>query len=180
MSAERGFVNSSEIAKNQDNNVVTRNFQAQMGEVDDVQVVQHYGSSGEDSNPPVGANLAVVIIGNYKITVAEDDGILDDTLSPGEKIVYGSDAGAITSFIRFLKTGILEINGNADFAVRFSELETAFNQLKTDHDALLNEHDLHTHGGVEPGAGTSSAAGTALSPSSADISGAKIDTIKVP
>ena len=69
------------------------------------------------------------------------------------------------------KDGEIILNQGSDFAVRFSALETAFNQLKSDYDA-------HTHPYVDTPIGPSTTSATA--PSTADISGAKIEEIMVP
>jgi len=102
-------------------------------------------------------------------------GFLDSNNIPisdkGEVRIYSRDSGGnIVALIHVKKDGIIEINGNADFAVRFSELETAFNQLKSDH-------DTHQHSGVDTGSGTS---GPPVSGSTADISGAKVEEVKLP
>ena len=81
-------------------------------------------------------------------------------------------------------------NEGTDFAVRYNELETAFNQLKQDFDDFVSQiYGLHTH----PAITTATVGATAVvgkvtltptadgigSPSSADVSNAKIDNIMV-
>lgn len=112
------------------------------------------------------ANIEINPDGEYLLTTpkatikADKDG----------NIELENDAG---SFLNLTDGTIAELMGNADFAVRYSELETAFNQLKSDF-------DNHTH--LVPGvtSGSFSATATAPTNSTADISGAKIDEIKVP
>jgi len=79
---------------------------------------------------------------------------------------------------------VWEINGNADFAVRFGALETAYNQLKSDFDTFVTTYNSHIHittATVGPTAvpGVISPTVSTGSPSTGDISGAKVDNIKV-
>lgn len=62
------------------------------------------------------------------------------------------------------------LNGGSDWAVQFSALQTAFDELKT-------AFNTHKHTGVTVGAGVSGITDTL---SAADISLAKINTVKVP
>jgi hypothetical protein len=155
----------------QDDTVTTRVIQAQFTQEDDKQEVQQWRLSGFDSSPSPGVKGLIVDMGDgYKVSVAEKDGLTDSGLNPGERKVYSDLDGVLKAFVKFLNTGILELNGNADFAVRYTDLETAFNQLKADFDA-------HTHGGVTSGAAFTSAIAVG---STADITPAKITTVKVP
>jgi hypothetical protein len=88
----------------------------------------------------------------------------------GERKLYSQDGGLIKAFINLLVGGDIELNGNANTAVAFAALETAFNQLKSDF-------NTHTHTGVTTGPGVS---GTPSTPSAADMSGAEVDTVKLP
>ena len=65
--------------------------------------------------------------------------------------------------------GTLELNGSADNAVRFSDLKTAFDQLKSDF-------DLHNH----PTAPVGPVSTPSTAPSTADIDPAKVDEVKLP
>ena len=79
---------------------------------------------------------------------------------------------------------------STDYAVRYNELETAFNQLKDDHDDLVNKYNTlvgffngHTHSGVESGSSNTNAVSGAASTDSAttaDIRDAKIENINMP
>lgn len=82
----------------------------------------------------------------------------------------------------------IELGGDTDFMVRFSELETAYNQLKSDHDDTVGKFNalldlikttwvpVPNDGGAALKAGAASL--QAASNSTGDISGAKIDEIK--
>lgn len=72
-----------------------------------------------------------------------------------------------------------------DFAVRFNELETAFDELKDDYNNFItNNYNLHTHdvAGVQAGGSTATAAVTnnTGTESQADISDAKIENFEMP
>ena len=82
-----------------------------------------------------------------------------------------------------IESDFIEIGGDTDFMVRFSELETAYNQLKDDHDALVSTFNAHIHittatVGATPIPGVIAPTTTMEVPSTGDISGAKIDEIK--
>lgn len=166
-----GTVTGREFKENRDGTNLRLLLQVQVTDSDDVQTVEYMATSGEDSNPPNGSKVLIVGIGSaYKIAIAADDNI-EPTMLEGEKKLYSIEAGAIAAFINFLQSGIIELNGNADFAVRYNALETAFNQLQSDFDG-------HSHL-YTPGTGTPTQ--TSGPPAStADITAAKVDTVKVP
>ena len=63
--------------------------------------------------------------------------------------------------------------------VRFSELETGFNELKDDFNNFISTvYNTHIHPGVLSGGASTSPTPSTGSSSSADISAAKIDEIK--
>lgn len=164
-----GKITGFEIKENQDNPVSKLMLQVEVTDPDDIQSIQAMSRSGEDSNPPNGSTVTILNVSDsFKLIVASDDGIVP-SMGQGEKKLYSVSGGAIAAFMNFLTTGVIEINGNADNAVRFSNLETAFNQLKADY-------NLHVHalaGGV----------GVASPPSpttTADMSSAKVDEVKLP
>ena len=126
------------------------------------------------------------------IALGANDGIVPES-DPGEYKIYSSAGGVIKAFFKLFNTGlsrleslvielfssgntkieagatleligsIIEINGNTDFAVRFSVLQTAFNQL-------LADHNSHKHGG-----------GAAVdTPSTADITLAAVNNVRLP
>ena len=94
------------------------------------------------------------------------------------------------SYIKIKKDGTVEMLGDADNMVRYSKLETAFNQLKQDFDTLVSTFNAHIHTpvivGVSGGSGAPAVGvpgptpttATTVSPSTADITGAKIEEIK--
>lgn len=86
--------------------------------------------------------------------------------------------------ITLTPAGVLELNGNADFVTAFTDMETAFNQLKTDFNNLTTAYNTHIHvttatigAGATPGVlSPTLITGT---PSTADMSSAKVNDVKV-
>lgn len=116
---------------------------------------------------PLGL-IRLLPTGAIEINSTDINGAIKGTvkiLNTGD-IEMEASAGGATQNLK--NDGQAEINGTGDHAVRFAELETAFNQLKSDFDAHMHTGNL--------------AAPTSppLAPSTADISPAKIDTIEVP
>ena len=127
-----GIITGREITTNRDGTNQRVMLQVQMSNPDDIQTVEYVSLPGQDENPINGSRVYIIEVANsYKIGIAVDDGV-DPWGDPGEKRVYSTDAaGAIQAFINLLKTGIIEINGNADFAVRFTALETQMQLMVT-------------------------------------------------
>lgn len=92
------------------------------------------------------------------------------------------DAGAEQNYIYLRADGTIEVGGSADNMVRYSELETAFNDLKSDHNRLAAKWDAFTAAYVPGSPATvglpATLAGSAVGASTADITPAKIDEIK--
>lgn len=98
--------------------------------------------------------------------------------APGELRLFSLDStGAEKTYQWFKKDGTIEILGNTDNMVRYSELETAFNQLKLDFNRLVTAYNAHIHSGgtIMGSTGTTTVPGSS---SSADITPAKINEIK--
>lgn len=199
MDLQIGKITGYEIKKNRDgeNNVLL--LQVEVSDPDDIQTIEFYQAAGQDSNPPTDSLVAFLAAGNaWKIALGANDGIVPEK-EPGEYKIYSSASGVIKAFFELLKTGLarlsatiieilspetikiestgiteingssVNINGNSDNAVRFSELEIAFNQLK-------NDFDQHFHSGVQSGNSTT----PPPIASTADITGAKVDEVKLP
>lgn len=102
----------------------------------------------------------------------------------GESRMFSTDEDGNEVFSIHLKNdGTAEIGGDADNMVRYSKLEEAFNQLKQDFDNHVSNYNSHIHittATVGPSAvpGTISPTVSSSTPSTADITPAKIDEIK--
>lgn len=95
---------------------------------------------------------------------------------------------SITNRITFRTDGTIEINGSDDYAVAYTDLKSAFDQLVSDFNTLVTQYNTDMTA-IAAGA-TAAIAASGLwtteltiggaSSSSADMSDAKIDTVKVP
>jgi hypothetical protein len=171
MSIIIGTVTGREIKKNRDGDENVLILQCTFQEDDDAQSVELVTQAGEDTNPPDGSTVIVVDAGDsYKIGIAADDGI-EPSMNAGEKKLYSIDSsGAIAAFVNFINSGIIELNGNGDFAVRFQKLADGLSNLDTQIQAEL----------AKIATGISSAGG-AYTPGTitTDISAAKVDEVKI-
>ena len=96
----------------------------------------------------------------------------------GELRLYSQDdQGAEQGYVYLKKDGTLELLGDTDYAIRYSEMKTAFDTLRDDLNALLNLYNAHIH---PTPAGPSSVTVSLGTPSAADMTASKIDEIKVP
>jgi len=94
----------------------------------------------------------------------------------GETRLFSTDENGTVKIALHLKNdGTAEIGGNSKNMVRFQELETGFNTLKTDFNNLVIAYNLHIH---PSSSGTTSPTVTQGTSSTADISGSKINEIK--
>jgi hypothetical protein len=92
--------------------------------------------------------------------------------APGEFRAFSTDSsGNLKSYIWLKNNGNLELNGNADHAVRFQALETALNNMVN----LISENLPLIEAGIVAGGGTYTPIPVTL-----DISAAKIDTVLTP
>ena len=147
----------------------------------DVQESVEVGPFGNDSNPlkdfvavysPTGEIGKTAIIGYINRNQLSE---------PGENRSYSLKSDGSLSFYTWMKNnGTMEIGGDTDFMVRFSELETGFNELKSDHNSLVHKWNTFAAAYVPGGPSVVGLPPTALTDtaSTADISGAKIEEIK--
>lgn len=98
----------------------------------------------------------------------------------GETRMYSTDAdGALQTYVWLKNDGTMEVGGDADNMVRYSKLETAFNELKGKVNSLVTAYNAHTHIlALSAGTGTAATTATTATASTADITQAKIDEIK--
>ena len=168
-----GTVTGQEIKKNRDGSIAVHLLQVQISNESDVQTVQYMNPAGEDSVPINGDKVQIFSIGSaFRFAVAVEDQDNAASVAAGGKRLFSRDpdTGAVKAFIDFLTGGDLQLNGSADFAVAFTDLQTKLT-------ALENQLLLHTHTGVTVGAGVTGASATVFD---IDISGAKVDTVLLP
>jgi hypothetical protein len=100
------------------------------------------------------------------------------TIKTDGEIVIENSSG----FINLKSDGTIELNGNADFAIAFTDMKASFDTLKTELNTFITVFNAHTHQyspGPSPPAPTA-APSTPGTPAAADMSGAKVDTVKLP
>jgi hypothetical protein len=175
-----GRVTGQEIKENRNGAADVRLLMVRISNDSDIQTVQYMPMSGDDSPPQNGDLVAIISIGPaFKVAIGVQDSVVPE-MDPGEKKLFSRDSGgAIAAFVNFLAGGNLELNGNDYSAVRYQELETAFNQLKSDFNNLVTAYNAHSHTGVTVGAGVTGSPVAAGVPSEADISPAESDTVKI-
>ena len=160
-----GTVTGREIVKNRDGSHAVRMLQVRITDDKDIQTVQHVTLSGDDSGPVNDSEVIILDLGPaFKVAIAVDD-LIEPTMPPGEKKIYSSEAGAIKAFISLLASGIIELNGNADNAVRYTALNAQLQTLVGQINAVLGTK--------------ADASGTAGS-LALDLTSAKVDEVKLP
>ncbi len=100
----------------------------------------------------------------------------------GENRLFSTDAdGNVQFYVHMKNDGTAEVGGDSDNMVRYSELESAFNELRGDLNNLISAYNSHVHPFVGLAAGTAGATsptGSSGTPSNADITPSKIQEIK--
>ncbi len=162
------------------------------GSADKGETAQVFGQPGLISNPSKGNIGLRISKGSLDIVVGTMNYSIPLPENPGETLLFSTNEdGSIQSKLFLDTEGNFIFNDGEDFAVRYSELETAYNQLRDDFDALVGDYNSHTHDGVivavVPGtggaSGTSGSSGTTSaegSESTGDITPSKIEEINVP
>ena len=154
-----------EIRENRDGAADVLFLQVRMSNDSDIQTVQYMPMSGDDSPPQNGDLVVILGIGTaFQVAIGLQDSV-PPSMPSGEKKVYSRDSGgSIAAFINYLASGDLELNGNADTAVKFAALDTQLQTLVTAINALFATK--------LDGSGT---AGTLT----LDLSGAESSTVKL-
>jgi phage gp45-like len=141
-----------------------------------------YHLPGLYSVPAEGIKGVMLDVGDNNIIIATHDYRLNKTLDKGETLLYSIDAnGVIKSSVLLKIDGEMVLNDGADYAVKYSKLESEFNKLKTSHNDLLTEYKLHTHPYVDTPVGpsvTSATVSTQIANAS-DITLTKVDKVRI-
>jgi hypothetical protein len=97
--------------------------------------------------PANGENLVITKIGDSNSFVVSIGGV-NQNIAPdtarGERRIYAvsTDGSEIKAVIKWKNDGVLELNGATDSAVKFADLKSGFDTLKSDFNAFLT----HVHG----------------------------------
>jgi len=143
----------------------------------DVQTSYHLAPYGIESRPISDSDAVHAQTSERGQSVCLGYAYEADNTADGEIRIYSNNI-----YLHFKNDGTAEFNGDADNMVRFSELKSGFDDLKSKVNNLITSFNTHTH--VVPGvtsgpSSTTSAVTTSLeTPTTADISGAKIKEIK--
>jgi hypothetical protein len=182
--AEIGEITGQKIAINKDGESNVRLLQVQISEDEDVQTVEQFRMPGDDAAPinsdddnNILSKCVVFDIGeSWKIAFVVDDGIVPDS-TPGVKKIYSIDPaiGAIAAWQKFLTDGVIEINGNADNAVAWQDLDDAFNTAVTGFVAQVQAELVKIQTAIAAIGGSYTPGTLTL-----DLSGAKVDEVKLP
>lgn len=145
---------------------------------------------GYDSVPLEGVNGITIKVGKYSFVLGYAQEAFEG-LKSGESAVYSKDSkGKVSSFIINRNDETIEMLGDEDNLVRFSNLKNEFNQLKQDfnthianYNASMSAYGGHTHlysPGPLPPVTTPppTTPGTPSTPSIANIDNAKHEGIK--
>lgn len=176
---EVGTVISTTVGPNRDGTSTVRLATCSVLDLTDVRTVQLLGP--DDYNPSPGAKLLVIPIeSSWEVGIPLEPMVaaVAGTLV-GERVITSDVLAAKKAFIAWRNTGILEVNGTTDFAVAYTDLKIAFDQLKSDFDTFVTvKYNLHNHPTAPPGVvSVPSVTGTS---STADMSAAKVATVKLP
>lgn len=171
----------------------------------DLTTAPHFGAPGDDSKPlPGDTAVTVETQGSGEEVVV---GYLDEKnagiAKDGERRIYARDSDGVVVAEVYIKAdgsvlvkndkgyheikadGIIEMNGSADNAVAFADLEVAFEKLKaectTNYSAILTSiAAIVTAFAVSPVPITATIPPYVVVPLTADVGPSKVDTIKVP
>lgn len=111
-----GIVRGYEIGTNRDSSQNVLLLQVEITE-NNIQAVEYMSAPGDNSIPPKGSIVSILSAGSaWKIAIACNDGKdFDTSISEGEKYLYSDGEN---SFIKLLKNGNIELNGNSRDAAR--------------------------------------------------------------
>lgn len=164
--SQTGIITGFAVKKNRNGDHERLMLQVEMSSSEDPQTVEYVPLPGQDDTPIIGSKVYIIQVSDsYKIGIGVDDGIIPEGVA-GRKRMYSLDADRnIKALIRLMESGIIELNGTGDFAVRFDALDTAFQTFVGAVNAVLSTK--------LDGSGT---AGTLT----LDISGAKVEKVTLP
>lgn len=164
MRLQTGIIKGRKTGPNRDGGRDVLLLQVELTSADDVQTVELMQGAGDQYNPPDGSKVLVISNGPaYKIAIAVDD-LTALSIDIGERAIRAVLDGAVKSSLLCKIDGDLVLNQGVDFAVQFTAMKAAFDQIVTDHNA-------HSHSSL-------GAPPTVLS--TADMSGAKVEKVRIP
>ena len=140
-----------------------------------------YGTHGVVSRASKKTRGVKIRIGKLSIIVGAYTYGVEPPGNEGALKLYATDVdGAEVGSHLLDSDGTHVFNEGEDWAVRYSKLEESFNELQSQHNKLQSAFDLHTHGGVETGGGSTAIPAPSGAESTTDISAAKVEEILIP
>lgn len=150
------------------------------GQVSNTDETTTFGFIGR---PYRGMNVIRSFFSKNSVTIGIVQKAVED-LKEGECVMFSKERDGYKAKLYARIDGCLELNGNDDFAVRYSELKKQFDSLQKTVDDFITGYNTHTHlVQVAPlPAPPTPSDPTVLQalPSTADISTCKVDTVKLP
>jgi len=183
-----GKITGREIRTNRDGSEDVVLLQVEVSDSDDIQTAELYRGAGVDCNPPDGSKVVLLGAGPaWQIAIAVNDNVTPEGLDEGEYQIYASDAGAKTANVKCEPGGDTVINDGTDYAVQYTELKSAFDQLTADFDALVAVVNGHVHLAPAGGGNTGAALDLTAPPpftnpgqdTTADMTGSKVSSVRV-
>ena len=126
--------------------------------------------NGDNSRPvylypitEIQGNLLKNYIGNTKEKI-----LFEDVKSKSNNIKYNQTTKELTVF------------DGVDYAIKYLELKTAFDQLKTELNNFITVFNAHVHTGVTTGGGSSGLSSTPGVAATADMTNSKVEKVRLP
>jgi len=167
-----GRVIRSEVAKNRDGEGNVLLLTVEIAEPGDEQTVELFRPAGIDARPAADVSVLVADLGqSWPIALAVDDE-LEPEAEEGEAELYSYAAGAKLARVKCNADSEVVINAGEDWAVQFSALKAAFEELQGKWNTFAA---AYVPGGPAV-QGTPPTAGE----STGDIDSAKIANVRLP
>lgn len=178
-----GIVRGHKISKNGNGKNKVVLLQVELSTPENIETVELMTPPGDESIPAKGSRVEILAPGSgYKIAIAFQDTI-EPTIGEGEKLLYSQDETGKKATLYLKKDGTIEINGSADSAVSFGDLQSAIsNMVSSINTAIAGAITGHAHvysPGPSPPIPTGTGVGSAPTVT-VDISGAEVPTVKLP
>lgn len=139
------------------------------GSAENPETAQVHGQVGIIANPAKTTKQVRIRIGSLDILISSLNYKIPLPTNPGDSKFYSTDAdGNEQATIKALADGIIEINGNSDFAV-------AFNDLKIGFDAFVSTFNTHVHATAATGPPS-----VPTVPSTDSVDASKVSEVKLP
>jgi hypothetical protein len=178
---EVGEIIRTEIAKNRDGDKDVLLLHVSVSEEEDIRTVELMNLSGDDTHPLVGARVLFDEAAEaWSVALSVDD-LTVPQVEAGEREIYSLSGTTKKAKVKLVKDGTIKLNDGTDWAVQFTALQLAFEQLKAELNAHILNFNTHVHSPTPVGIPPMIPPPPVPSVSAvADMSGAKVDTVRIP